>query len=123
MLYHIFKFLEEHYNLTGAGLFQFITFRAAMAIILSLIISIIVGKSIIKKLTKAQIGEVVRDLGLEGQVQKKGTPTMGGIIIILSILVPVFMFARLDNVYVLLAIFSTVWMGMIGFLDDYIKGI
>lgn len=121
MLYHIFKYLEEHFNLTGAGLFQFITFRAAMAILLSLIISLVVGKSIIKRLSKAQIGETVRDLGLDGQVEKKGTPTMGGIIIILSILIPALLFARLDNVYVLLAIFATIWMGMIGFLDDYIK--
>ncbi|MBX7226070.1 MAG: phospho-N-acetylmuramoyl-pentapeptide-transferase [Chitinophagales bacterium] len=121
MLYHIFKYLEEHYNLTGAGLFQFITFRASMAIILSLVISLVIGKGIIRRLQLAQIGEIVRDLGLEGQLSKKGTPTMGGIIIILAILIPALLFARLDNVYVILAIVSTVWMGAIGFLDDYIK--
>ena len=121
MLYHVFKYLEEHYNLTGAGLFQFITFRASMAIILSLLISLVIGKGIIRKLQLAQIGEIVRDLGLEGQLSKKGTPTMGGIIIILAILVPVLLFARLDNVYVVLALVSTIWMGAIGFLDDYIK--
>lgn len=121
MLYHIFKYLEEHYNLTGAGLFQFITFRASMAIILSLVISLVIGKGIIRRLQLAQIGEIVRDLGLEGQLSKKGTPTMGGIIIILAILIPALLFARLDNVYVILAIVSTLWMGAIGFLDDYIK--
>jgi phospho-N-acetylmuramoyl-pentapeptide-transferase len=121
MLYHLFKYLEENFDITGAGLFQYITFRASMAVLLSLIISIIIGRSIIKKLRVLQIGESVRDLGLQGQMEKKGTPTMGGIIIIAAILVPVLLFARLDNVYVILSIISVIWMGAIGFLDDYIK--
>ncbi len=121
MLYYLFKYLKEHYNLAGAGLFQFISFRAAMAILISLIISMIIGRRIIKELRALQIGESVRDLGLEGQMQKKGTPTMGGLIIIAAILIPTFLFARLDNIYVLLLILSTIWMGTIGFIDDYIK--
>ena len=121
MLYYLFKYLKEHYDFVGAGLFQYITFRASMAILLSLVISMIIGRGIIKWLRKQQIGESVRDLGLEGQIQKKGTPTMGGIIIIAAILVPTILFARLDNVYVWLLILATVWMGGIGFLDDYIK--
>ena len=121
MLYYLFEYLEKHYQLPGAGLFQFITFRAAAAIILSLLISTIFGRKIINFLRKKQIGETVRDLGLEGQNQKAGTPTMGGIIIILSTLVPVLLLARLDNIYVILLIVSTLWMGAIGFVDDYIK--
>jgi phospho-N-acetylmuramoyl-pentapeptide-transferase len=121
MLYYFFKFLEDKYDFVGAGLFQFISFRAAMAILLSLIITMIIGRSIIRRLRKMQIGESVRDLGLEGQMQKKGTPTMGGVIIIAAILIPTLLFARLDNIYVLLLILATVWMGIIGFLDDYIK--
>ncbi|MEZ4907756.1 MAG: phospho-N-acetylmuramoyl-pentapeptide-transferase [Saprospiraceae bacterium] len=105
----------------GASLFQYISFRAGMGIILSLIISIIVGDRIIRSLKRMQIGETVRDLGLDGQKVKEGTPTMGGIIIIISILVPVLLFAKLDNVYILVLIFATIWMGMIGFIDDYIK--
>lgn len=121
MLYYLFKYLKEHYDFVGAGLFQYISFRASMAIILSLIITMIIGRGIIKWLRKQQIGESVRDLGLEGQTQKKGTPTMGGIIIIAAILIPTLLFAKLDNIYVLLLILTTVWMGGVGFIDDYIK--
>lgn len=121
MLYYLFEYLEKNYQFPGAGLYQFITFRAASAIILSLLISTIFGKKIINILRKKQIGETVRELGLAGQSEKTGTPTMGGLIIILSTLIPVLLFARLDNIYVILLIVSTVWMGAIGFLDDYIK--
>ena len=121
MLYHFFKYLEDNYDFFGAGLFQYISFRASMSIILSLIISMIIGRSIIKRLQIMQIGESVRDLGLEGQIQKKGTPTMGGVIIIASIIIPTLLFARLDNIYVILLILATLWMGAIGFIDDYIK--
>ena len=121
MLYYLFEYLEKQYQLTGASVFQFISFRAALAVIVSLLISMIFGKHIINYLRKLQIGETVRDLGLEGQKEKQGTPTMGGIIIIIATLIPVLLFARLDNVYVLLLIVTTVWMGAIGFLDDYIK--
>lgn len=121
MLYYLFKYLQENFGLTGSGLFQYITFRASMAIILSLIISMIIGKRIILWLRKMQIGESVRDLGLQGQTEKKGTPTMGGIIIIAAIVIPTLLFAKLDNVYVVLLLISTLWMGGIGFLDDYIK--
>jgi phospho-N-acetylmuramoyl-pentapeptide-transferase len=120
MLYHLFEYLEK-LDVPGAGLFNYISFRAAMAIITSLTISTIYGKVIIRKLQKAQIGETIRDLGLEGQMQKKGTPTMGGLIILLSIVVPVLLFANLKNVYILLMIFITVWLGTVGFIDDYIK--
>lgn len=102
-------------------MFQYITFRSACAVILSLLIATVVGKRIIRILQKQQVGEEIRDLGLEGQMQKKGTPTMGGVIILLAILVPVVLFARLDNVYIQLMIVSTIWLGLIGFLDDYIK--
>ncbi len=121
MLYHLAEFIAQKMHLPGIGLFKFITFRAGMAIILSLVISLLIGRRIIDKLRTMQIGESVRDLGLEGQKQKQGTPTMGGIIIILSILVPCLLFARLDNVYIQLMLLSTVWLGAIGFLDDYIK--
>lgn len=121
MLYYLFEYLEKNYQLPGAGLYQFISFRAAMAIILSLLISTIYGKRIINFLRKKQVGETVRDLGLKGQNEKAGTPTMGGIIIILATLIPVLLFARLDNIYVLLLIVTTIWMGAIGFIDDYIK--
>lgn len=120
MLYYLFGFLEK-LDVPGAGLFNYISFRAAMAIITSLIISTIYGKKIIRRLQKAQIGESIRDLGLEGQLQKKGTPTMGGLIILVSIIVPVLLFANLQNVYVLLMLFITIWLGLIGFIDDYIK--
>jgi phospho-N-acetylmuramoyl-pentapeptide-transferase len=121
MLYYLFKYLDEAYNLPGAGLFQFSTFRAAMAILLSLAISTIYGKRIIRFLQKKQMGETIRDLGLAGQSEKAGTPTMGGLIIILATLVPVLLFAKLDNIYIILLIVTTLWMGVIGFLDDYKK--
>ena len=120
MFYHIFDYLEQ-FDFPGAGMFQYITFRSACAVILSLVIATVVGKRIIRILQKQQVGEEIRDLGLEGQMQKKGTPTMGGVIILLAILVPVILFARLDNVYIQLMIVSTIWLGLIGFLDDYIK--
>ena len=120
MFYHIFDYLEQ-FDFPGAGMFQYITFRSACAVILSLLIATVVGKRIIRILQKQQVGEEIRDLGLEGQMQKKGTPTMGGVIILLAILVPVVLFARLDNVYIQLMIVSTIWLGLIGFLDDYIK--
>ena len=121
MLYYLFEYLEKHYQLPGAGLFQFITFRAAVAIILSLLVSTIFGKKIINFLRRKQIGETVRELGLDGQKEKSGTPTMGGIIIILSTLVPVLLLAKLENIYIILLVVSTIWMGAIGFVDDYIK--
>lgn len=121
MLYYLFQYLDQNFNLPGTGLFQFISFRSAMAIIFSLFIAIVFGKKIINYLRKKQIGETVRDLGLEGQNEKAGTPTMGGLIIIIATLIPVFLFAKLDNIYVILLIFTTIWMGIIGFIDDYIK--
>lgn len=121
MLYHLFEYLAEVYTFPGERLYQYISVRSAMAIILSLGISTIYGKRVINYLLKMQVGEQVRELGLEGQTQKAGTPTMGGIIIILATLIPVLLFARLDNIYVLLLIITTLWMGAIGFLDDYIK--
>lgn len=121
MLYYLFEYLEEQFQFPGASLFGFITFRAAVAIILSLLISTIFGKRIIKFLQKQQVGETIRDLGLEGQVEKAGTPTMGGLIIILATLIPVVLLARLENIYIILLIVTTVWMGAIGFMDDYIK--
>jgi phospho-N-acetylmuramoyl-pentapeptide-transferase len=120
MLYYFFKYLHT-LNFPGAGMFNYISFRASMAIILSLFIATVFGKKVIRLLQKMQIGEVVRDLGLEGQMQKKGTPTMGGIIIIGSILIPVLLFAKLENIYIILMIITTLWLGAIGFLDDYIK--
>jgi phospho-N-acetylmuramoyl-pentapeptide-transferase len=121
MLYYLFNFLDENYQLPGAGLFEFISFRSAMAIIFSLGISTIYGKKIINYLLRKQVGESVRDLGLKGQSEKSGTPTMGGLIIIIATLIPVLLFAKLDNIYVILLIITTLWMGAIGFLDDYIK--
>ena len=121
MLYYLFEFLEKQYQMPGASVFQFITFRAALAIILSLLFSTIFGKKIILMLQKKQVGESVRDLGLEGQMQKAGTPTMGGIIIILATLIPVLLLAKLDNIYVIMLIVTTLWMGAVGFTDDYIK--
>ena len=121
MLYHLFRYLDEAYDLPGSGLFQYISFRAAAAIILSLLIVIIFGRSIIDFLRRKQIGEEIRDLGLQGQLQKKGTPTMGGVIILVAILVPMLLFGKLDNVYIQLLLVSTVWLGLIGGLDDYIK--
>ena len=121
MLYHLFRYLDEAYDLPGSGMFQYISFRAAAAIILSLLIVIIFGRSFIDFLRRKQIGEEIRDLGLQGQLQKKGTPTMGGVIILVAILVPMLLFGKLDNVYIQLLLVSTVWLGLIGGLDDYIK--
>lgn len=121
MLYYLFEYLDNNYDWPGAGLFQYISFRSAAAIILSLIISMIFGNRIIRSLKRLQVGETVRDLGLEGQKEKEGTPTMGGFIIVLSILVPCLLFARLDNIYIILMIITTIWMTAIGFADDYIK--
>ena len=120
MLYYLFQYLSD-LNLPGAGMFQYISFRAGMAIIFSLIFATVFGKVIIRSLQRQQIGEVVRDLGLEGQYEKKGTPTMGGLIIIGAILVPTLLFAKLGNVYIILMIITTLWLGTIGFIDDYIK--
>ena len=121
MLYHLFKYFDNVHNLPGAGMFQYISFRAAAAIIIALLIVIVFGRNIINFLRRKQIGEEIRDLGLEGQLQKKGTPTMGGVIILLAILIPVLLFGQLDNVYIQLMLVSTIWLGLIGFLDDYIK--
>ena len=121
MLYHLFKYLDEAYDLPGSGMFQYISFRAAAAIILSLLIVIIFGRKIIDFLRRKQIGEEIRDLGLQGQLQKKGTPTMGGVIILVAILVPMLLVGKLDNIYIQLMLVSTVWLGFIGGLDDYIK--
>ncbi|MDR1983803.1 MAG: phospho-N-acetylmuramoyl-pentapeptide-transferase [Prevotellaceae bacterium] len=121
MLYHLFEYINKHFNIPGSGVFKYISFRVAMVVIFSLIISMVFGKYIIKFLQRKQIGEEIRNLGLEGQMQKKGTPTMGGIIILLSILIPVFLFCNLTNIYIILMIVSTIWLGLIGFLDDYIK--
>ncbi|HMY83911.1 MAG TPA: phospho-N-acetylmuramoyl-pentapeptide-transferase [Saprospiraceae bacterium] len=121
MLYYLFEYLYKDLNIPGTGVFRFITFRAGLAIVLSLLISIVFGKRIIQSLRRRQIGETVRDLGLEGQKEKEGTPTMGGIIIVLAIVVPCLLVARLDNVYIILMLISTLWMASIGYLDDYIK--
>lgn len=117
----MFEYLYKDLNIPGTGVFRFITFRAGLAIVLSLLISIVFGKRIIQSLRRRQIGETVRDLGLEGQKEKEGTPTMGGIIIVLAIVVPCLLVARLDNVYIILMLISTLWMASIGYLDDYIK--
>lgn len=121
MLYELFYYLETQYQISGASLFQFISFRSAFAIIISLIISTIFGKKIIDFLKKKQVGENIRDLGLDGQKEKEGTPTMGGLIIIISTLIPVLLLSKLDNIYIQLLIFTTIWMGSFGFIDDYIK--
>ena len=121
MLYHLFKYLDEAYDLPGSGMFQYLSFRASAAVILSLLIVIIFGRRIIDFLRRKQIGEEIRDLGLEGQLQKRGTPTMGGVIILLAILVPTLLLGKLDNIYIQLMLVSTVWLGLIGGLDDYIK--
>ena len=121
MLYYLFSFLEKNYSVPGAGVFQYITFRMAMAVITSLIITTVYGRRLIDYLRFKQVGETVRNLGLEGQMQKAGTPTMGGIIIILGIVVPTLLFAKLENVYVLMMLGTTIWLGAIGFMDDYIK--
>jgi len=121
MLYYLFEYLEKQFQFPGASLFGFLSFRAALAMILSLLISTIYGKRIIRYLQKKQMGETIRDLGLVGQAEKAGTPTMGGIIIIIATLIPVFLLARLDNIYIILLVITTVWMGIIGFIDDYLK--
>ncbi len=121
MLYYLFTYLDKNFNLIGAGVFNYISFRAAMALIASLIISLVFGKRIIEFIRRKQIGETIRELGLEGQTQKSGTPTMGGLIIIAAILIPTLLFAKVLNVYIILMIVSTVWLGGLGFLDDYIK--
>ena len=121
MLYYLFTWLDKHYDIPGARLFQYISFRTSMAVILSLILTTVYGSRLIKMLSAKQVGESVRNLGLEGQLQKQGTPTMGGLIILLGILLPTILFARLENIYIILMLVTTVWMGLIGFVDDYIK--
>lgn len=121
MLYHLFQYLDTQIDLPGAGLFRYISFRAGLAVLCSLLLSMVVGRAIIQRLKMLQIGEVVRDLGLQGEQQKQGTPTMGGLIIILAIVLPCLLFANLSNDYILLMLLATLWMGVIGFLDDYIK--
>jgi len=121
MLYYLFDYLEKQFQFPGATLFGFLTFRAALAMILSLLISTIYGKRIIRFLQKKQMGETIRDLGLAGQAEKAGTPTMGGLIIIIATLIPVFLLAKLENIYIILLIVTTFWMGVIGFIDDYLK--
>src|ERR1700760_3662056 len=121
MLYYLFSYLNRNYTIPGGGVFQYITFRTAMAVIVSLIITTVYGRRLIDFLRRKQVGETVRNLGLEGQMQKAGTPTMGGIIIILGTVVPTLLFAKIDNIYIILMLVTTVWLGAIGFLDDYIK--
>lgn len=121
MLYYLFQYLENEFQLPGASLFQFLSFRSAFAILISLLFTLIFGKNIIKFLKQKQVGESIRDLGLSGQKEKEGTPSMGGIIIILGILIPVFLLARIDNIYIILLIITTLWTGIIGLIDDYIK--
>ncbi len=121
MLYYLFTWIEEYVHVPGSGLFQYISFRTAMAVIVSLIITTVYGSRLIRLLRAKQVGETIRDLGLEGEKQKQGTPTMGGLIILAGILVPTLLFAKLENIYVILMLVTTVWMGTIGFVDDYIK--
>ncbi len=121
MLYHLFTYLDKYFDIPGAGMFNFISFRTGLAFILALLLSTLFGRRIIDYLQKKQIGETIRDLGLEGQMSKKGTPTMGGIIIIIAILIPTLLLAALNNIYIILMVVTTVWLGLIGFLDDYIK--
>ncbi|MBL6873926.1 MAG: phospho-N-acetylmuramoyl-pentapeptide-transferase [Flavobacteriales bacterium] len=121
MLYYLFEFLENHYDFPGAGVFQYISFRSALAIITSLLVSLVFGGRIINLIRKKQIGEQVRKLGLDGEQAKSGTPTMGGLIILSAILIPTLLFARLDNIYIQVMLISTIWLGVIGFIDDYIK--
>ena len=121
MLYYLFNYLKAHFNLAGAGVFQFITFRVTMAIILSLVISMIFGKRLVSFLRRKQIGETIRELGLQGEESKKGTPTMGGLIILGAILIPTILFARIENIYIILIVICTLWLGTMGFIDDYIK--
>ena len=121
MLYYLFDYLQETYNFPGAGVFQYISFRSAMAVITSLLVSMVFGGKIIRLIQKKQIRERIRELGLEGEKQKKGTPTMGGLIIISAILIPTLLFTKLENIYIIIMIISTIWLGTIGFIDDYIK--
>ncbi len=121
MLYYLFDFLDREYDLIGAGVFQYLSFRAGMAVIVSLLITIALGKRIIDYLHRQQVGETIRDLGLKGQMEKSGTPTMGGVIIIAAIFFPTILFAKLDNVYIQLMLIALIWMGLVGFVDDYIK--
>ncbi|MDN5211568.1 phospho-N-acetylmuramoyl-pentapeptide-transferase [Fulvivirgaceae bacterium BMA12] len=121
MFYYLFSYLDSEFDFFGAGVFQYISFRAGMAAVLSLLITIVFGKKLIDLLRKKQVGESIRDLGLEGQMEKQGTPTMGGIIIIAAILIPTLLFAQVENIYIILLLVSTLWLGLIGFLDDYIK--
>ena len=121
MLYYLFDYLHTNFDLPGSGVFQYISFRAALALIFSLIISLLFGKRIISYLQRKQVGETVRDLGLDGQLSKQGTPTMGGLIILAAILIPTLLFAKINNSYIILMLVSTVWLGIIGFIDDYIK--
>ena len=121
MLYHLFDYLTSNFDIPGSGVMRYLSFRSVAAVVTALLIVIFCGKSIIRALQKHQIGESIRDLGLQGQLEKKGTPTMGGIMILLAIVVPVLLFARLDNIYTILLLVATVWCGFIGFLDDYIK--
>ena len=120
MLYHLFSYLDQ-FDFPGAGVFQYLSFRAGFAFITALLISILFGKKLIETLQKKQIGEIIRNLGLEGQMQKKGTPTMGGILIFISIMLATLFFANLTNVYILLMLFTTIWFCLLGFMDDYIK--
>ena len=121
MLYYLFEYLEKTYQFPGASLFGYLSFRAAIAIIFSLLVTAVLGKRIIAMLQRYQMGETIRDLGLEGQQEKAGTPTMGGLMIIFGTLIPVLLLTKLDNVYIILLIVTTVWMGLIGFIDDYLK--
>lgn len=121
MLYYLFEYIDKHYHFLGVGVFKYISFRAALAIIFSLMFSFFTGRRLINFLRKKQVGETIRDLGLEGQIEKQGTPTMGGLIILSAILIPTLLLAKLQNVYVILMLITTVWLGLIGFLDDYIK--
>jgi phospho-N-acetylmuramoyl-pentapeptide-transferase len=121
MLYHLFEYLDKVHDIPGTGVFQYISFRAAMTVLSSLLISMVFGGKLIAMLRKKQVGETIRDLGLAGQNQKQGTPTMGGLIIIGALLIPTLLFAKLDNVYIQTMILATLWLGFIGFLDDYIK--
>src|SRR5687767_11967404 len=121
MLYYLFTYLYENFSFPGAGLFNYISFRTAMAFIFSLVVSLIFGRRIIRMLQRRQMADQIRDLGLTGQLEKQGTPTMGGIIILAAILIPTILFAKIDNVYIWLILVATVWLGFIGFIDDYIK--
>lgn len=121
MFYHLFEYINDNFNIPGSGLFQYISFRAAMAVITSLLISMVFGGRLIKLLQRKQVGESVRDLGLEGQIEKSGTPTMGGLIILAAIIIPTLLFAKLNNIYTLIMLLATIWLGVIGFIDDYIK--